>query len=553
MKIPHPLLDDISQGRCLPVTGAGFSLNAKMPEGFQLPDWATLGRELAKRAGAVHVTPQEAAALFERQFGRVQLIETIRQALRVDEIESDEVHRSFAGLPFDTVYTTNFDLLLEGAYSSIRRPYRSLVGELQLPFHGGSQMTSIVKMHGDLRHEEHVIVTAGDYAEYIKNYPVIATHLSAMLITRTALYIGYSLTDPDFLQIRDVVRARLGKFERMGYMVQFNVGQSREEELLKQKLHIINLRSSRSRTRAEALLEFFRTIQEHVDSQQAHRMRSLRPDVFDRIGSTMLTKTISSTDSGALLSSQSDLCFVLLPFRPEFDEVYRDLIVPAARSVWLKPLRADDIYAPGQVIEQIRVAIQQARLCVADITGANPNVLYEMGIAHTLGKPTIVLAKSIDDVPFDLRSTRVIIYGRKAAVPAREQLQRAFAEVLGEKQLAEAKQLLTEGRYRAAVAIASVFLEHSLRKLMLRNLKDVSDVLQGRDAVRVGLASMLKALRKAGIVQERDSAAMKPWVALRNRAVHALEEPSRLQAQQFIEAVDKFVQKYEDHAGRGSW
>ena len=134
------------------------------------------------------------ASEFEKRFGRVQLIEAIRKALHTGLAEPGQAHRAFAELPFDTIYTTNFDLLLEDAFTAFKRPFRSLVGELQMPFHGGPLTTSIVKVHDDLRHEEHVIVTREDYQRYLDTYPVIATHLSAPLITRTAVFVGYSLS-----------------------------------------------------------------------------------------------------------------------------------------------------------------------------------------------------------------------------------------------------------------------------------------------------------------------------------------------------------------------
>jgi hypothetical protein len=236
-KIPKPLLDDIAAGKCLPFVGAGFSQNAKLPADVKMPDWQGLTVVLAH---AVGVSPKQSgpavASAYERRFGRVQLIEAIRDALHSDSIEPGVAHSALAGLPFDTIYTTNFDLLLESANSLIHKPYRSLVGELQIPFHGGPLSTNIVKMHGDLRHEEHVVITQEDYDRFLDRYPVISTHLSAMLITRTALFLGYSLTDPDFTHIREVVRSRLGKFQRMSYLIQFNQSKKKIEKMLNEHL-----------------------------------------------------------------------------------------------------------------------------------------------------------------------------------------------------------------------------------------------------------------------------------------------------------------------------
>src|SRR6266850_1372842 len=131
-------MTDISEGRCLPFIGAGFSLNAKLPSELKMPDWIGLANQLARSAKLNgKLIPPKIAQEYEQKFGRVQLIEAIRKALHLERAKPGDAHLSFAMLPFDTVYTTNFDLLLEESYSSRGRPFRSLVGELQMPFHAG--------------------------------------------------------------------------------------------------------------------------------------------------------------------------------------------------------------------------------------------------------------------------------------------------------------------------------------------------------------------------------------------------------------------------------
>jgi hypothetical protein len=114
---PHPLIEDIESGRCLPFIGAGFSLNAKLAAGQQMPDWVALTSSLAATADIEsRGEGPDIAAEFERRFGRVQLIEAIRRRLFVDIAEPGAAHLAFAPLPFDTIYTTNFDLLIEDAF-----------------------------------------------------------------------------------------------------------------------------------------------------------------------------------------------------------------------------------------------------------------------------------------------------------------------------------------------------------------------------------------------------------------------------------------------------
>ena len=169
-------------------------------------------------------------------------------------------------------------------------------------------------MHGDLRHEEHMVVTKEDYDRFLECYPVVSTHLSAMLITRTALFVGYSLTDPDFSHIRKVVRSRLGKFQRMSYVIQFDQAAKDIEKMLDERLHVINIRPRRGQSRSAALADFFRRIQEEWDARATLGIRAANPEVFEDIPQREIGETSRSPDASMLLSSSSNLCFVLMPF-----------------------------------------------------------------------------------------------------------------------------------------------------------------------------------------------------------------------------------------------
>ena len=76
----------------------------------------------------------------------------------------------------------------------------------------------------------------------------------------------------------------------------------------------------------------------------------------------------------------------------------------------LKCLRADDIYDNRPIIEDIWRCTNEARILIAELTGRNANVFYETGIAHTIGKEVILISQSMEDVPFDLKHLRCIVY-----------------------------------------------------------------------------------------------------------------------------------------------
>ncbi len=105
-----------------------------------------------------------------------------------------------------------------------------------------------------------------------------------------------------------------------------------------------------------------------------------------------------------------DTCFVMMPFGVWFDRYYQEIYISAIKEAGLEPRRADELFSTGSVVEQIWEEIGKSRVLLADLTDKNANVFYELGLAHAARKPVVFTAGKVDDVPFDLRHLRVIIY-----------------------------------------------------------------------------------------------------------------------------------------------
>lgn len=105
-----------------------------------------------------------------------------------------------------------------------------------------------------------------------------------------------------------------------------------------------------------------------------------------------------------------DTCFVMMPFGTWFDRYYQEIYIPAIRDAGFEPVRADELFTTGSVVEQIWEQIVKAKIILADLTDKNPNVFYELGLAHAAIKPVIFVSSKLEDIPFDLRHLRVIIY-----------------------------------------------------------------------------------------------------------------------------------------------
>jgi predicted acetyltransferase len=111
-----------------------------------------------------------------------------------------------------------------------------------------------------------------------------------------------------------------------------------------------------------------------------------------------------------------------MQFTPPYNELFSNVIAPVCQDLGLIAVRADETYGPGLIIADIVRDITEAKVIIAEITPANPNVYYEVGYAHALNKPTILIAEKPTQLPFDVSPFRVLFYentiGGKAKIEA---------------------------------------------------------------------------------------------------------------------------------------
>jgi hypothetical protein len=126
-------------------------------------------------------------------------------------------------------------------------------------------------------------------------------------------------------------------------------------------------------------------------------------DLFQRLLVTPILKR------GFSKKYQSDI-LVFMPFKPELDPVYDDHLRAVAQEIGKTIARADDFFTSGVIMDEIWTAILESKIILADCTGRNPNVFYEIGLCHAIGKQTILITQSRNDIPFDLQHRRYIEY-----------------------------------------------------------------------------------------------------------------------------------------------
>jgi hypothetical protein len=150
-----------------------------------------------------------------------------------------------------------------------------------------------------------------------------------------------------------------------------------------------------------------------------------------------------------LFSSEGMDCFVIMPFgdpsvdQAHFDKmenIYSEWIKPTVESIqrsdspgsFLRCHRADKEVGPGDIVEHVIESLINSRIVIADLTGKNANVFYELGVRHAVSNSTILLAEGTEHIPFDLRTLRAIVYQYTppGMIRFRRQLQEAVMSIV---------------------------------------------------------------------------------------------------------------------------
>jgi len=129
-------------------------------------------------------------------------------------------------------------------------------------------------------------------------------------------------------------------------------------------------------------------------------------------------------------TSQPKRVFVVMPFAAEFDDVYILGIREVAERLEFTVDRADDIEHNENILDVVQQQIRDCDAIIADITGKNANVFYEVGYAHSAGTPTVLACRQGEDVPFDLRAINYISYS--SIVDLREKLETRLKSMFAE-------------------------------------------------------------------------------------------------------------------------
>jgi hypothetical protein len=174
-----------------------------------------------------------------------------------------------------------------------------------------------------------------------------------------------------------------------------------------------------------ANLQFLRSFDVNTEAEPRPTVAEVEAGGSQPEGLTRTTRPLKEPRVRQFL----DTCFVMMPFGQWYDRYYQDIYIPAIRDAGFEPVRADELFSTGSVVEQIWEQIEKSKVLLAELTDKNANVFYELGLAHAACKPVVFTSGHVDDVPFDLRHLRVIVYETREPQWA-DKLQRLITDYL---------------------------------------------------------------------------------------------------------------------------
>jgi hypothetical protein len=148
----------------------------------------------------------------------------------------------------------------------------------------------------------------------------------------------------------------------------------------------------------------------HITEQWSHIQRALSVSLTQVASLIPGSSQVVTPVFGTVKKDNVTDIFVVMPFAEALRPIYNDHIKPTALQLGLTCRRGDDFFTNGAIIQDIWNAIGNAGCVIADCTGRNPNVFYELGMAHTVGVPTVLITRDKGDTPFDVSHIRRIEY-----------------------------------------------------------------------------------------------------------------------------------------------
>ena len=493
-----------------------------------MPLWNELGESLS--SDIPNYTPSnaiDAISAFEQEYARQKLVERVSDLLHVRHATPGAVHAAFCRIPFSVVCTTNIDLLLEQQYILLGKPCLPQIEESHLSVRASSGTTSLLKIHGDVHHPDRLVLTESDYDRFLTSYPLLATYLSNLLITQTAVMFGYSLEDPDFRQILRVVNDRLGGLRRQAWTVLVGASTSEIRRFERRGVKPINLpglRKNYGQTLGAALLELSNYYDENV------------------LDISAITKEAPRAELKLETNSETRLCLFLAP--EHILAFYEEHVFPEVEDAGFVPLAPIEVISPaGSDVAKQEALIHRSRAIVIEAT--TPMMLRELEFVLTRVPDTqiLVVAAHGEPLPAMVPEDLTVIYRSPATVqdPAGfvdriKSWLRGDATVPDSNLLEEPERLLEAKEYSLALISAVRVLEASLRAQLGPS---------GTKSRVRNLSALITEAENHGLLREGAGQSSRQWMGLRNEVVHLGKQVSPQVGSRVVRQIMDLVRRLQ--------
>jgi hypothetical protein len=222
-EMPNQLVQSVAEGKSLAFVGAGFSMAVERSTGERLPDWPGLLRQILDLARLENVPFSGLEAEIEGAISSGKLImaaqeleeriadptksRILRQIFLDDNVRPNHLHEKLVSIPFKGILTTNYDMLVEGAYTlktGGRIPpvlTQEDLEKVQNPLRAKGPF--VFKLHGDINRPDTIVLSSHDYQDLLFRRPGYRSFLETAFTVNTVLFLGFGLEDPDIDNMLD--------------------------------------------------------------------------------------------------------------------------------------------------------------------------------------------------------------------------------------------------------------------------------------------------------------------------------------------------------------
>ena len=264
--------------------GAGFSKNAQLISGgVSPPNWDQLGnlffektrKHRPKRNDLAYANVLRLAEDVENLYGKAELSKMIRDAVNDDKLVPSDAHLRLLALPWNDVYTTNYDTLLERAALRLSEQGRRLYSIIRDDEALGIETPPfLMKLHGDINDPQSIIISEEDYRTYPSKHQAMINHIRNAIMLDTMVLIGFSGNDPNFLQWLGWVRDALKNNQRKVYLFSVNgIPDAVKKTFEKKNVIVVDLKglAGKNATPSESILCAISFLERFIQQKEQER------------------------------------------------------------------------------------------------------------------------------------------------------------------------------------------------------------------------------------------------------------------------------------------